>query len=169
MVLTLDVAFLVPLVDEALHLGHFFWRDDSGIKELLLVQSSDWGHLSDLLVHERLGETGLVEFVVAVLAVADQVDNHILLVGLSVSRSCLEDLVDILQAVSVHVEDWSIDCLSEIGGVHCRPSFLGSGSESNLVVHNDMDGSSNGVVREILHLHGFVDDTLSCEGSISMD
>ncbi len=50
----------------------------AGHHELLGVELADADPVLDLLVHERLGERGLVALVVPVPAVADHVDHHVL-------------------------------------------------------------------------------------------
>ena len=67
------------------------------------------------------------------------------------------------------MENWSIDSLGEIGGVSCRSPLAGNGGKTNLVVDDDVNGSADGVVCQILHLHRFIDDSLSGKGGVSMD
>jgi len=95
------------------------------------------------------------------LSVTDEVNNNVVVEFLSILSSGTEDHGDILHRISIYMEDWSTDSLSQIRAVSCRSSLVWSGGETNLVVHDHVNGTSDGVVLEILHLHGLIDHTLS--------
>ena len=56
----------------------FLVRDDSFLNELRSILVNDRLEVLDLVVHERLGEHGLIDLIVAVAAIAHQVNHHIL-------------------------------------------------------------------------------------------
>lgn len=71
---------------------------------------------------------------------------------LSVLGSSSENIIDVIQAVSVHMENWGVDSLGQVRTVNGRSTLVWGGGETDLVVHDNMDGTSNGVVFQILHL-----------------
>lgn len=66
------------------------------------------------------------------------------------------------------MEDGSIDTLGDIGSVLARSAFVRSSRETDLVVYDDVDGTSDGVVGERLHLELLVNDTLTGHRGITM-
>jgi hypothetical protein len=123
----------------------------------------------DGLVHPRLGERRLIGLVVTVLSVADDVDDDVLLeLGPPVGGE-LADKVDGLDVVSVDVEDGGVDRLGDVGAVGRRTGESGVCRETNLVVDDDVDGSSGSVVGERVHAHRLVDDSLTGERSVSVE
>ena len=122
------------------------------LNELFTVDVSDWFHLVDDLVHQRLGEGGLVKLVMSELSVTDQVDDHVTLELLAELRSKSESALDILHRVGVNVEDRSVDRLGNISSVDARSALAGVSCETNLVVNNDVDSATSFVVSQRLHL-----------------
>lgn len=138
------------------------------LDESLDVLGEDGGLLLDGLVHPGLSERGLIRLVVTVFPVADDVDNDVLLeLGPPVGGE-LTDEVDGLDVVSVDVEDGSVDGFGDVGAVRSGSRESRVGGESNLVVDDDVDGSSGSVVGERVHSHRLVDDSLSSEGGVSV-
>jgi hypothetical protein len=124
----------------------------AALKQLLLVLSSDWSHFGDLLVHEWLSETWLIQFIVSHFPVTNEIDDDIMLEFLSIFSSSSENEINIIQAVSVDMENWSIYSLGQVRAVDGRSTLIWSCGETNLVVHNNMDCTSNSVILQILHL-----------------
>jgi len=100
---------------------------------------------------------------VAKLSVANKINDDIMVELLSVIGSNLEDLRDIVTAITVDVEYRRIDRLGKVCAILSTSSFLGSSGKTNLVIDNHMDGAANTVVGEVLHLHGFIDHSLACK------
>lgn len=90
---------------------------NSLIEELLAVDVLHGLVLLDNLVHERLGERGLIKLVVAEFTVANQVHNYVSHELLAELCGKLERALHILHGVSIDVEDRRIDALGYIGGV----------------------------------------------------
>jgi hypothetical protein len=88
--------------------------DNTCIQKLFFIKPSNRCHFSNLLVHERLSETWLIQLVVAHLSIANQIDHHIVMVKLSVLSSSLENEIYVFHTVSIDVEDRSIDSLRQI-------------------------------------------------------
>ena len=122
----------------------------------------------DLLVHERLREHGLVDFVVSVLAVAHDVHHHVPPERLPPLRRELHDPRDSLDVVAVDVEHGRVDALGDVGAVRARSRVLGIRRERHLVVHHDVNGSADGVLGELGHVEGLVDDTLAAERAVAV-
>lgn len=125
--------------------------------------------LLDRLVHPWLGEQRLVGFVVTVTTVADDIDDDVLLELSTVVRRELAHEVDGLDVVAVNVEDGCVDCLGDIRGVGSRAREARVGGEADLVVDDEVDGSSGSVPRQVVEAHGLVDNTLASERSVSME
>jgi hypothetical protein len=143
--------------------------EDTILDELVGVDVNLWILGVDAFVHEWLGERWLIGLVVAVLSVADKVDNNIRAeLGTPVSGK-LADIVDGLNIISVDVEDWGIDGLGDIGTVCGGTSETWVSGETNLVVHNHVDGTAGGVGWERVEAQALVNDTLRSERSITME
>ena len=138
------------------------------VKQLLDVDGENRVLLGNLLVHQRLGEAGLVGLVVPVLAVADEIDNDITLVLRTPVGSQLADEVNGLGVVGVDVEDGGVNGLRNVRAVRSGTGKPGVGGETDLVVDNDVDGTSGGESRQSVEAEGLVNDTLCGEGSITV-
>ena len=90
------------------------------LDELLGVQRARRAVLADELVHARLSERGLVGLVVAVAAVAEQVDDDVLVEGLAERERESHDAHGRLGIVAVHVEDRRLHHLGDVGRVDGR-------------------------------------------------
>lgn len=122
----------------------------------------------DALVHQGLGKRGLVSLVVTMLSVADQVnDNIVLELGAPVGSE-LTDKVDSLNIVGIDVEDGGVNSLGDIRAVSSRASETRVRGEANLVVDNEVNGTTSGESRERVEAKTFVDDTLGGKGSITV-
>jgi len=88
---------------------------------------------------------------------------------LSIFSSCLECPVNIFHAISIDMNDWSIDRFSQVWGVHATSSFSWYSGETNLIIYNNVYGTSNSIVLQILHLQWFIANSLSCKWCITMD
>ena len=142
---------------------------DSFVDELLSIHVSHWVHVLDDGVHEWLGVGWLIKFVVTHLTVADEVDDNITAKLLSVLSSDAECVGNIVHLVSVNVENRGADCSCNFRTVSARSCAVGSRRETNLVVNDDVNGATDSVVLQLLHLEALVDDTLSGDGGITVD
>lgn len=122
----------------------------------------------DALVHEGLGERGLIRLVMSVLSVADEINDDVVLeLGAPVSGK-LANEGDGLNIIGVDVEDGGVDGLGNIGTVGSRSGEAGIGGETNLVVDNQVDGTTSGEGRKRVESETLVDDTLGGKGSITV-
>ena len=100
-----------------------FLGDVAAADERLGVQRAHAALGLDEVVHERLRHRGVVALVVAAAAVADEVDDDVLVELLAERERELGDPHDRLGVVAVHVEDRRLDGLGDIGGVHRRAAL----------------------------------------------
>ena len=114
--------------------------------ELVSVLVSSTGHSLYNLVHEGLSETRVIKLIMSHFAVSNQVNDHILVEGLTVLSSILKYFSYILNAVSVNVEDGGVDALSNVRGVDSRSSLIRGSSKSNLIVNDNVNSSSYVVI-----------------------
>ena len=121
--------------------------DAALLGELLARRASRTvGCLRIELVHQRLGEARLVALVVAVAAVADEVDDDVALERLAVLGGQPHHVDAGLRVVAVHVEDGDVQHLRDGGAVDASERASSRvGGEADLVVDDDVDGAA-GVV-----------------------
>ena len=138
------------------------------LEQLLDVDVNLGDLLLDALVHEGLSERRLVSLVVAVLSVADKVNNNVVLeLGAPVSGQ-LAHVVDSLNIVGVDVEDGGVDGLGNIGTVGGGTSETGVGGETNLVVDDEVDRAASGEGGQRVETKTLVDDTLGSKCSVTV-
>lgn len=124
--------------------------------------------LGNALVHQGLGERRLVGLVVTLLTVANNVNNDIALeLGTPVSGN-LANVVDGLDVVTVHVEDGGVDRLGDVRAVGGGTSETGVSGETDLIVHDNVNGTTGRVGGEGVEAHGLVNNTLSSESSVTV-
>lgn len=149
-------------------LVHFFLRKRPvgdkcthvlGQRRLLLLNS---------FIHSRLREGRLIRLVVPVSSVAHNIDHNVLFVLCAIVSGKLADKGQRLDIVSVHVEDGCINALREIARVRCTSCKPWVGGESDLVVDDQMNRTTNAVRREVVHPKGLVDDTLTSECCVTV-
>jgi len=110
----------------------------------VLVSSRDHGGYN--LVHEGLGETGVIKLVMAHLSVSNHINNHVLVESLTVLSSEFKSFSNVFHAVSVDVENRGVNALSNVRSVDTRSALVRSGGEADLIVNNDMNSTSYVVV-----------------------
>ena len=84
------------------------------------------------LVHLRLGEHGLIPLIVAMAAVADDVNDDVTLPGLPPIGCQLMHSDHCLCVIPVHVEDGRIQGLGNVRAVGRAAALLGVSRESHL-------------------------------------
>ena len=127
------------------HLLDFALGDDAFGDQLLAVDFQRGRMRADLLVHQRLGERGLVAFVVAEAPVAEHVDDHRPLELLPVFGRHLGGEHHRFRIVAVDVEDQRLDHLGDVGRIGRRARVARIGGEADLVVDDEMDRAAGAV------------------------
>lgn len=160
---------LQPLLVLAFQLRNEGLIDDSLTDQFLGVELGDGQVLIDDLVHDGLREPGHILLVVAESAVADEVDDYVLLESLSEFEGDDHDLVNDVWLVRVDVEDGTFDRLGDLTRVGAGTVLSWGRGESDLVVDDDVEGSVGGESVQVAHLEGLVDDSLSADCGVSVD
>ena len=143
-------------------------RELAPLDQRLGEQLAHRAPLVDLGVHQRLGVAGVVALVVAVAAVADEVDDHVLVEPLPVGVGQPGHPHARLGVVAVHVEDRRLDDLGHVGRVEARPGGLGRGREPDLVVDHDVDGAADPVALDVAHVERLGHHALAGEGGVAV-
>ena len=120
-------------------------------------------------VHHRLGEGRIVHLVVPVLAVADQVHEHVAPEALAVGDRQPHDVHGRLGVVGVHVEDRRVLDAGHVGRVARGPRLLRRGGEPDLVVHDDVHRAAGVVARQRRHRQRLGHDALAGERGVAVE
>src|SRR5437667_284554 len=108
---------LAEVGDPALHLV----GGDGALRHEALAVLRQHGRVrGDRLVHQGLGEGRVVELVVPVAAVANQVDDRVLLEPLAEADGQPRRLHGGLRVIAVHVEDGGLDDLGDVARIACE-------------------------------------------------
>ena len=91
-----------------------------------------------LLIHNRLRKLRLVDLIMAVLPIAHNIDHKILAIFHSILDCQLHCPVNILNVLSIDMQDGHFVAFEHVSGVFGRPRINGSGCIANLVVSDDM-------------------------------
>ena len=122
----------------------------------------------DLGVHQRLRVARVVALVVAVAAVADHVDDDVLVEPLPVGEGQPGHPDAGLGVVAVHVEDRRLDHLGDVGGVVAGAGRLGRGGEPDLVVDDDVDRAADAVALDVAHVERLGHHALAGERGVAV-
>ena len=120
-------------------------------------------------VHQRLREGRVVGLVVAVAAVADEVDDDVALERVAERRRQPRRLHRGLRVVAVDVEHRRLDDLRDVAGVAREAVVLGRGGEADLVVDDDVDGAAGAVGGELGQRQRLGDEPLAGERRVAVD
>ena len=104
----------------------------------------------------------------AALAVADQVDDDVLVEFLAVGERQFRHAHHSLRVVAVDVEDRRLNHAGHVCRVVRRAAVLRRGRESDLVVDDDVNGAACAVALDLRHLQGLGDHALAREGRVSV-
>src|SRR5438034_483233 len=142
--------------------------DRPRLDQLLAVERERRPLGGDLLVHHRLREGRIVELVVPVPAVADEVDEDVLLEALAEADGEAGRLHRGLGVVAVHVEDGRVDDLGDVARVGGEAVRLGRRREADLVVDDDVHRAAGAVAVELREPEGLGHHTLAGEGRVAV-
>mmetsp|Transcript_21665 Transcript_21665/g.84340 ORF Transcript_21665/g.84340 Transcript_21665/m.84340 type:complete len:844 (+) Transcript_21665:834-3365(+) len=151
------------------HLVRAFGRQHALGDQLVGIDLAGAGVGTDLLVHQRLGERRRVLLVVAQLAVADDVQHHVLLELGAVVHAQLHGPDDGFGVVAVHVQHRRLDHLDDIGAVPGRAQVARvAGGEADLVVDDDVDRAARAVAAGLAEGQGLLHHALATEGRVAV-
>ena len=125
--------------------------------------------LFDLLVEQRLRDRGIVDFAVAVAAVADEIDDDVGAELVAVFGGHARDADDSVDVFGVDVEDRDRLAARDAGGEARRVLFGVAGGESEQIVDDDVNGAADGVSGQVGVVHGLGENALSGECGVAVD
>mmetsp|Transcript_7917 Transcript_7917/g.23438 ORF Transcript_7917/g.23438 Transcript_7917/m.23438 type:complete len:649 (+) Transcript_7917:486-2432(+) len=160
---------LVTLERELSDLVELLLRRGPLLDEALLENVQGGGVLGNLLVQFGLRKHGLIELVVSVAAVAYHIDNDVGSPLVPPLDGGLDGGRDREGIVAVAVEDGRVERLAEVGAIGGGTGMDGVGRETDLIVHDDVDGTPDVEVGNAGELHRLVDDALSGEGGVAVE
>lgn len=149
--------FLLSLIN------HSFLDHLSSIKLIHVLERGD------LLVHQRLGETGLIQLVMSISSIPDNIDYHIFVEFLSVLKGKSHHSVNHLRVIRIHVENRRTNGFGNLSGIQPRSPIPRTGREPDLIISHNMDHPSRSVVFQVLELIGLIDDTLPSMCGITVE
>src|SRR5438309_5581863 len=138
------------------------------LDQLLAVERERRPLGRDLLVHHRLRKGRIVELVVPVPAVADEVDEDVLLEALAKADGQAGRLHGGLGVVTVHVEDGGRNHLGDVARVGGEAVRLGRRGEADLVVDDDVHRAARAVAVELGEPERLGHHPLAGEGRIAV-
>ena len=157
---------LLRLGEFGLKLAHASGDIDA---ELLRVELGERRMALDAAVAQRLGDGGVVDFGVAVTAIADEVDDHVAVEGVAVFGGKRGDAHDGSGIFGVDVEDGDGQAAREIGGEARGVGLVGLGGEADEVVDDDVNATADGEAFDFGEIQGFGPDALTGEGGVSVN
>ncbi len=120
------------------------------------------------LVHQRLGEAGLVALIVPEPAVAEHVDDHGTPELLAELDGDLGRINYSFRIVAIAMEDRRLDHLGHVGRVGRRAREVRRGGEPDLVVDHEMDRPAGAVTLQSRKRETFSNHALPGKGGIAM-
>ena len=127
------------------------------------------GVLFNHLIQYRLGKARFIAFVVAVSAVAKQVNINIFMEFFTKLEGSLHGIYHCFGVVAIHMKHGRLGNFCNIGAIHAGTRIEVVGSEPNLVVNDKMYCAAGFVAFQLRHLGNFVNDSLSGNASIAMN
>ncbi len=149
-----------------LHGGDSCFRVDAGV---FCVNLPERRVSLDCLIDQRLRDGWVIDFAVAVAAVADHVDDDVGTEGVAVVECHVADADDCVDVFRVHVEDGDRLAASEVSRETLGVLLTMVGGESDKIVDDDVNGAADGVSGEVSEVHGLGSDALSGKGGIAVD
>ena len=122
----------------------------------------------DRFVHQRLGERRLIGLVVAVAAVADDVEHDVAAEFHAIFGGHARAEDHRLRIVAVDVQDRRLDRFRDVGAIEAGIGVRRDGGEADLVVDDEMDGSAGAVADQLAHRQGFIHQALAGKSSVAV-
>ncbi len=122
----------------------------------------------DRAIHQRLSEGRLVAFVMAVTAIAEDVDHHVLLEAMAELGRDARDMHDRLGIVAIDVENRRLNFFRDLGAIGAGARIGRAGGEADLVVDDDMDRAAGAIAFELGEIERFGHEALAGESRVAM-
>ena len=143
------------------HFGRIFQRRHFVALQLVSIDFARGRVFFDFLIHQRLGCTWLVRFVVAMTAVAEEVNEHIAFKGITEVQRQTGNESNGFRVIRVNVEDWRLHHLTDVGAVRGRTRVQRvRGGKAHLVVDHDANGTAHFITTRFRHVQGFLNHAL---------
>ena len=137
-------------------------------RQLLGIQGPGRLQPVDRLVHQRLGECRFVRLVMAVTAVADDVQDDVGRELHAVFSRHPRAENHRLRVVAVHMQDRRLDRLRHIGAVQPGIRMRRHRGEADLVIHNKVDRPAGAVADQLAHRQRLINQALPGKRRIAM-
>lgn len=124
----------------------FFFGQYSFVNKLLFIKLANWSHFSNLFIHQGLCERWLIKFVVTIFSITDQINNDIMIELLAILSCGGKNVMHIFKTLSINMEDRSINRFSQIRSIVSRSSFAWNCCETDLIINNNMNCSTDRVI-----------------------
>ena len=164
---------LVRALQLRLHLGgelvRPLLRDDAALDELRRVLLAHGRVLGDRGREQRLRVRRLVLLVVAVAAVADEIDDDVVAEAPPVREREPDGRDRRFRIVGVDVDDGNVEALREVARVARRAAALGIGGEADLVVRDQVQRAAGRVAVERLEVQRLRHLALAGERRVAVD
>ena len=105
----------------------------------------------------------------AVSAVADDIDDNILVKRQPVLGGKPHDVNRSFRVFPVHMKDGDHQHFCHIGGITGAAGIFGKCCIADLIIDHQVDGAPGSVTGQLAHVQGFSHDSLSGKGGIAMD
>ena len=161
--------FLRHGVDTRADLLDFLFRDDPGIEELAGEETANRRMGVDFGVEGGLGEVRLVALVVSVPAIANDIENDVLVEFLAEFEGELDDVSGGQGVVAIDVKDREAEGFSGSGTIASGAGVGSEGGEGNLVIDDNVDGATRAVALEAGEIEGFGHDALADESAVAVN
>src|SRR4051812_44011963 len=123
----------------------------------------------DLLIHTRLRKRRLVAFIVAPAPIADKVNQEVLAKAFAIGERHARHRQTRRRIVRVHMDNGNLEPLRKIAGIKSGAGIAWIGGKTDLIVDDDMDGSTDAITLQLREVEGFRDDTLPGKSGIPMN
>ena len=124
--------------------------------------------LLDPLVHQRVGEHGLIALVVTKPAIAEDVDHDVFAELLAELSGHLGGVYHGLWVVAIHMENRGLNHQRVIRRIRRRAGEVRCGGKADLVVHNDMHRATGFVPTQPRQCETFGHNTLTSKRRVTV-
>ncbi len=164
-----NLAMIERIAIRADHAIGLLLRDDAFLSEPGSVELARRWMCLDLFVHHWLSHRGLVGLVVAVPAIADEIDDDVLLESHAKIERETGYEHDRFRVIAVDMKDRRLHHFCHLGAVQCGTCVQWvAGRKADLIVEHDMHRAACSEAAGLGHIKGFHDHALTGEGRITV-
>src|SRR6266478_4501012 len=120
----------------------------------------------DGLIKHRLGEGGLVTFIMPEPAIAEHVDDHIALELMTEVHAQANHLGDSFRILAIDMKNRDLKHLRDIRRVRARARLIRAGGKTNLVIDHHVQRSSYGVSAKPAQIQSLLHDAFASKRSV---